>query len=575
MPVWFGVPWPAGTFELNAALAAFRDSSAIPESVRLPREAYFWRAVEMLWGPHASKHFVRHPWAERMATEACNQKYLAVSGCGSSGKTDFFAVWTLINWLCAPLDTKALVTSTSLKESRKRIWGSIREYYLHAAAKLPGKLLDSTGQIRVDDGGPAAVVSDKAGIELVAGEKSREKEAVGKLIGIKNARVFLIADELPELAESILEAAYGNLALNPFFQLIGIGNHKSMLDAFGVFSAPKAGWQSIGLDTDEWATRRGKCIRFDGMKSPNVLLGEDVWPIYGLKQLNEHLREGENTAQFWRMCRSFPPPADSFSEFIYNEAELIAGRAFEQPEWLGPRTRLAALDPAFTTGGDRAMLVFGWLGPVMAGRQVLCFDRFIHLKEDLRASEPFDFQIVRQFREACLSEGVRPENVAFDATGAGISFGSIVGHEWSPQVMAVKFGGTASSRPTNPNDPRPANEVYVNRVSELWYQGREFVRSGQLAGISPDLARELCARKYSTRKDQGTRIAVESKKDMKLRANQSPDLADASMVLLELARERHGFNPAGFGTGFVKQAQELAKAPWDMAYAEEAFLNDP
>jgi hypothetical protein len=41
--------------------------------------------------------------------------------------------------------------------------------------------------------------SEKCGIELIPGEKKREKEATGKIIGIKNKSVILIADELPEL----------------------------------------------------------------------------------------------------------------------------------------------------------------------------------------------------------------------------------------------------------------------------------------------------------------------------------------------------------------------------------------
>ena len=35
--------------------------------------------------------------------------------------SDFFAVWSLVNWLAAPISTKVMVTSTSLGESMKRI----------------------------------------------------------------------------------------------------------------------------------------------------------------------------------------------------------------------------------------------------------------------------------------------------------------------------------------------------------------------------------------------------------------------------------------------------------------------
>ncbi len=87
----------------------------------------FWALVNMFWGKGSAKYFMRHPWAEKMVEELCKNRYLGLSGCESSGKTDMLAVWGIINWFVAPQDTMVLVTSTSLKESRKRIWGSIRE----------------------------------------------------------------------------------------------------------------------------------------------------------------------------------------------------------------------------------------------------------------------------------------------------------------------------------------------------------------------------------------------------------------------------------------------------------------
>jgi hypothetical protein len=87
-------------------------------------------------------------------------------------------------------------------------------------------------------------------------------------------------------------------------------------------------------------------------------------------------------------------------------------------------------------------------------------------------------------------------------------------------------------------DPRPANEVYINSVSEIWFSGAEYLRSGQLRGIKPALARELTARTYET-KARG-KVQVEPKVKMKLRTNQSPDLADAALLNLYLCRKRLG-----------------------------------
>ena len=107
---------------------------------------HFRAASRILWNKE-TKEFVWHPWADDMLEAACEQKWLGLVGCGSCGKTDFAAVWAIINWLADMMNTKVLDTSTSLKESRKRIWGSICEYW-QAAPGLPGKLVDSLGMIR-------------------------------------------------------------------------------------------------------------------------------------------------------------------------------------------------------------------------------------------------------------------------------------------------------------------------------------------------------------------------------------------------------------------------------------------
>ena len=60
-----------------------------------------------------------------MIDEWCNYNFSSVSGCASSSKTDTVAVWGIVNWLAAPLYTKVLCISTTLRESSKLIWGSI------------------------------------------------------------------------------------------------------------------------------------------------------------------------------------------------------------------------------------------------------------------------------------------------------------------------------------------------------------------------------------------------------------------------------------------------------------------
>lgn len=545
----WGYEWPIQMPQLARHLIAFREGEKkLPNT--LGRIAHFKAAVDILWGPqNKKKRFIWHPWADQMLEAACaeldrEKSFLAIAGAASSGKTEFMAVWGILCFMCHPEKTMVLVTSTSLKDSRRRIWGAIRDYWQAIQGRPPGKLLDSQGLIRYDmGGGKQNSASERCGIALIAAEKSKEKEAVGKLIGFKNERVFLLADELPELSESIVGAAYSNLALNPRFQMIGLGNPASYYDAFGVFAKPKAGWASINAGSLEWETERGRCLRFDGELSPNVLAGKTIYPWLLTKEFLEEQKAalGENSASYWRMIRGFWSPTGA-ADGVYSEADIIKFKADAPVVWLKPPTVIAALDPAFTNGGDRSALYFGKYGDSSDGLKVLCFDKVMFLNDDVTDKEtPRTFQIVKQFKDACIAAGVDPENACFDTTGAGRPFGDIVAREWSPKVNRIDFSGAASELPASVSDDTPANERYANRVTEIWFGAKELMRTGQIKGITQSLAKELCARTYITTKGSTMRLKVEPKPDMKMRIGKSPDEADAALMLVALARERFGF----------------------------------
>lgn len=544
----YGRTFPAGTDLLDIELVSYRWGFTV-ESGGLGKAAHFKRIVQHLWGAKSRKQFIWHPWADEMNEESCRHNYLGVSGCGSSGKTDFFAVKGIVDYLCAPHHTLVLMTSTSLKEARKRIWGACLDYWM-ACPGLPGKVIDSQGLIRLQTGSGKGEekFSDRCGISLIAAEKKQEREAIGKLIGLKQERLIFIGDEMPELSEAILEACYTNLSLNPNFWLFALGNFKSIYDAFGQFVEPKDGYGSITVDDHEWTTDRGLCLHFDALKSPNWEASENKWPIIKVEAIQKAIdHEGIESPGFWRMFRSFPCPGGG-EQSIYSEADFIKFKADSTPIWEGEKIRVAGLDPSFTMNGDRAPVVFGWYGRDKDGRMTIAADKAVLLIEDVtKKDEPRNFQIARQFMAACEREGVLPENAAYDGTGAGGPFGDIVNEVWSRQVLRVLFGGKASELPFSAQENIPAHKKCVNRVTELWYVGLEFLRNHQLKGIFPALAREMCSREFTTEKAGEVRLRVESKEDMKARIGKSPDIADAFFVMLDLCRARLGAMPGGEG----------------------------
>ena len=553
--------WPIGTSDVTIELIAFRENFST-ESGGLGKFAHFRKVVELLWPYDKKKNkggFHWNPWAERIFEAACQNNYLGISGPKSSSKTHCIGIWGLVNWLCDPFNTLVLVTTTSVREARKRMWGVIRERHMQVSG-LPGKIVDSMGKLIMEDGG-----SDRSSITLIPSAKDKEKEATEKLIGLKNKRVFLLVDEATDVSPAIFEAIH-NLDSNPYFQCIALGNFASAYDPFGQFITPTATWNNVNAEMDEWPTQRGVCIHLDGERTPN-LHADDEWPfLLTSKQLRDAQEiQGENSLSYWRFIRSFPSPIGA-EQNIYSEADIRRYEGESSVIWDTPPTKVAGFDPAFTNGGDRSVLCIGSYGKSKDGLMVVQFEKFNLLREDsTRANEPRNFQIARLVREICEKSGVRPEHLAVDATGAGDPFCDILSELWSPRVFRVKFGEKPTLLPTSAISPIKANEKFSNRVSELWYVGVEFLRGGQLKGITSDLARELTARKYTTQ--AGGKLIVESKKDMKARMGKSPDLADAAFLLLDVVRQRLGAYAGGKlaasrGEGWLKQSIKMDVASY-------------
>jgi len=552
----YGKIWPDGAGKLEIELMAFKLGLS-PETGGLGKFQHFKNVVETLWPYHKTRNksgFCWHPWAERMIQAACEQDYLAVSGPKSSGKTAAFAMWGLVNWLCAPHETLVLVTSTSIREARKRLWGGIRERFLQVPG-FPGKLIDSMGKIILTEGDS----SDRSSITLVPSSPDKEKEATAKLIGLKNQRVFLIIDEATDVTNSVFEAI-SNLNSNPTFQCIALGNFASQYDPFGMFAAPVGGWNSVTVDKEEWKTKLGLCLHLDGTKTPNVE-HDDAWPFLlttkQLKHAEDH--DGEHSISFWRFIRSFPAPGGAEAS-IYSEADFRKFEVDKAPKWIEPPKVVAGLDPSFTNGGDRTVLYFLEYGRTEEAGPTVNFKEFTIIRENVNDPQPRNFQVAKQVMTECQKHGVPPEYLAVDATGAGDPLCDIISELWSPRILRVKFGERPSTLPISSTSMVESKDKYSNKVTELWFGGVEFMRSGQLKGVVPELARELTSRRYTTM--AGGKLVVETKRDYKSRIGKSPDLADAAFVGLECVRLRVGAMAGGTvmarkSGGWQEQARRL------------------
>lgn len=535
----YGLKFPPGTNPLTIELAAYR-LKRTPEQGGLGTFRHCKNIIDMLWNrPNSPVRFDWTPWAEQFLRAACEHQYVAVGGCAGSGKSYSAAVLAIIDYLCSPHNTIVILTSTTLREAKKRIWKGISEYW-SAVPGLPGKMVDSLGQLKGFNrqGEPW----EGSGIVLVPAEKKSEKDAIGKLIGIHQDRVILCLDEATELPESILHAAKSNLSQNPYFSMRALGNPSSYYDTFAKMAKPTAGWASVSEDDYEWDIEGGKFIRFDAEDSPNVLAGREIYKYLPTREKIESIRAeyGEKSLYFYRMVRGFFPP-EGVTSGVYSEADFARGVAGTKAEFKGETEKVAGLDISFSSGGDRTIAYFGQVGKDASGTQLMQFDEYVAISEDITSSVPRPFQVAMKFIELCRARGVRSRNAGVDATsGGGSTFCDVLAICWGvSDFLRVNFSGNASNRPVSGTDRTPGHDKYKNRMTEIWYLGSELVRSRQLRGVGPDLATELVSRNYML-VDGGKRVQVERKVDYIARIGKSPDIADAALILLTTVRERFG-----------------------------------
>ena len=517
---------------------------------------HFCQLVKCIFGdPKGIYYFEWNPNAVRVMKHLKSKKIISLAGHKSSGKTDIISMIGVMMFWLDPENTKVIVTSTTVSAAQQKVWGKIKLIWQHLSKffggeeNLPGKLMDSKNTIRYEDKG---VKHDLRGLTLVAGDKGSAKESADKIQGTKAPVFIVVGDEFDTLEHSLVNTIFGNLSANAELYLLAAFNPTSYYSPGGVISKPVNGWHTVDENSLEWETEiepfgiRGYCLRYDGEKSPNVVAGVERWKgLLTLENINQFGGLGSKTPIYYSQIRGWWSATGNVDS-IYSEVEIIKWRADAKVKtWISPPKMVAGLDPAFTHGGDRAVLTIGKVGMAQSPdtglvQKVFEVVKFYILDLDMTNTSPSKREWVVKLTKKQLEEhGVDVRDLAFDGTGGGEPFGALIARDLGNGALNVGFGGKASDRPVSKSDPRPGNKRFRNMVSELWYVGREFIRSGQLKGLQPDIVTEMVARTYE---EVSGVVKVESKDDMKLRTKKSPDIADSCFLCLHMARMKHGLS---------------------------------
>lgn len=488
-------------------------------------------AIDLIWNKHHPGAYIWNDWSEWMQRTFAENPWCTLTGPAASWKTTSAAIYALCRFYASPTNTVVIVTSTTLDGLRRRVWKEISHFY--RLRPLFGNIIQSRNCIQFRKG------HDDAGIFGLATDKGEIDKAIGKIIGFHAPNMVVIVDEMPYTPEAIVEACVNLETGAKTFQFIGLGNADDMLDPHGRMSEPINGWDSVDVETESWKTRRGVCIHLDGLKSPNITNKTANYP--GLLTQSDIATTtevyGVDSPQFWQMRRGFWAP-EGIQKTVLSMPMIIRSNAFEDCSFDQEVFPVAGLDPAFE-GDDRCVLRFGKCGKVN-GKMTLRLERKLFIKVKIKPDDPTHYQIVRQVKEACNNEGVKPYYFGLDSTGEGGGLASIFQREWSREILCVEFGGRPSRHPVSNTNPKRCDEEYDRRVTELWFFFRLILLNEQIRGLDPESALEFCRRWWLMK---GNYVSLETKEKMKERTRRSPDLADADVVTAQVAHLRCRLSP--------------------------------
>jgi len=541
--------------EIELMMVADKDPSRVSG---LSRGQHMKHCIQMLW-PWAYKGW--NDWSEMCLWAWTDYNEIGTTGCAAAGKTFTFTMLSLVEYLAKPHATRLALTSTTVPSLRGRIWAEVMNFAQPCVPLFGLNVVDSATKIQFKKG------DDRNAVIALAVDSGSVEQAVGKLQGVHPERMVIIVDEAAQTQPAIFSARANLQVGTSLYRFVAIANASSQFDAHGQFCQPKNGWSTISVEDEHWETKTGICLHFDGLKSPNIKAGKTLFPKLFAQENVDTIRKnhGENSLEWHSYVRGFWPPS-GVRNTVLDAATIQEGKAQENVIWQGGDiVTIAALDPAFTSGGDDCMLRIGKIGTAVDGEKALLSVEKIKIQLEDSISSPLFYQVADKTIDQLIRHGVRPECFGLDSTGAGAGIADIISQRWKSGFKRVSFAGAATDDVVSVEDDRPANKVYGNRVSQLWGQVAKLVQSGRVRGLDDETAQQFCTRTYQLRNE---RIVVESKIDMKKRTNgQSPDAADAFAILCDVYVAQVGFGDA---TG----SQEQNSSAWEDFYMDNELQED-
>ena len=526
------------------------------------------------------------------------RKLLNLIGSQDSGKSSATAVIAFVCLAISPFNTAVYIANPFDAAADSTIWGDVLETF-HTVQESspwlwPQAKAYETKYIQLIPNVPKAAMIELRGVK-----------EVGKFKGMKTVKnrpgepMLLVAiDEVNEIKNQAFLKILSNITSQFGFIAITTQNFTDEANMGGVLCAPKAlypgcpgNYRELDQERDLfWHSHLSSVtLRFNGLKSPNILSGRTIYP-YLFRQSNLDLQltnYGRDSAEFYSQVLSFPT-VGSAEMTVLSRTRWDNSRC-EDKDFTFDRIagRVAFCDPAFG-GGDKAMwgvADFGHGSSVVGDGQ--------QREEHPILQIPTHFQQLHVSTDEVVTTQwlVRARNVGVDVTQF------IIGDRLSPEEQVAiqcaeynmqylippsHFGFDFSMRheivtamssivgkaviPFSYNEgpgeiwlesfKKSSKDLCNNRVSELAFLCADLFMLRQIRGgqFVRDAIEQLCKTKYEIR---SKKYCVESKKDYKARnAGKSPDHRDTLMGLAGMANIK-GFHVRQLSKGQVTSVTQL------------------
>lgn len=527
----------------------------------------------------------RHRWTDLIYEQVLTNQIVIAMGPASSQKTSHFSEIILIAYWAFPETTAVLVSTISMDKLESSVFGEIKMLFRQAHesyAWLAGHLVDHKKAILTDNIKAGEVRDFRRGIVGKALYVGQKYVGLGVFAGIKQERLWFLADELQYCPSTFLDCL-PNMRSNTGaggLHILGSGNPNHDPESqLGVVAEPLEGWgtaESIEKTT-VWPIKLtgGVCLNLIGTDSPNFDGPADQPDKYHRLIGREFERiiahdYGRNSPTYETQVMGRMKLSLAHSRVITRQL-CRAHHAHDMAMWIGSgRTRIYALDPAYG-GGDRCVAIWGEFGLSDKGKLVLRLNPPRVIKIDMKKGLSPEDQIAEEVHRELIELSIPPENAFYDSFGKGTIGFAFARKFGANSPVPVDSGAQPSKRPvrqglfvddTAKEERRlkTCAEHYSKFVTEMWFSVRYMIEAEQMRELPMDVMAEGCWREYYT--VAGDKLEVEPKDKMKERTGKSPDLFDATAILVEGARRR----------GFVidKLGESVSVEPADDFFEHEA-----